>query len=64
MTVRIGVVTVSDRASRGDYEDRGGPAICDYLTQVLTCPFEFVVRVIPDERLQIENRKRPLSLAG
>ena len=30
-TARIGVVTVSDRASRGEYEDRGGPAIAAYL---------------------------------
>ena len=32
---RIGILTVSDRASRGEYEDRGGPAIRDYLEQVL-----------------------------
>lgn len=46
---RIGVVTVSDRASRGDYEDRGGPAIQEYLGEVLTSPFEAITRVVPDE---------------
>ena len=52
---RIGVVTVSDRASRGEYEDRGGPAIVAYLRDVLHGPFETVARVIPDERLLIES---------
>ena len=46
---RIGIVTVSDRASRGEYEDRGGPAIRDYLTEVLASPWEGVARVIPDD---------------
>ena len=48
-TARIGVVTVSDRASRGEYEDRGGPAIHDYLNRVLTSPWEPVARIVPDE---------------
>ena len=60
MTIRIGNVTVSDRASRGEYEDRGGPAIRDYLTQVVTSPFEPVSRVIPDERQVIEQTLRDL----
>ena len=47
--VRIGIITVSDRASRGEYEDRGGPAIRDYLAEVLSCPWEPVARVIADE---------------
>ena len=52
---RIGVVTVSDRASRGEYVDRGGPAISEYLSEVLASPWEPVAVVIPDEREQIEN---------
>lgn len=52
---RIGIVTVSDRASRGEYEDRGGPAIREYLTDILTSPFEPVVRVIADEQPVIEG---------
>ncbi len=46
---KIGIVTVSDRASRGEYEDRGGPAIHDYLSEVLTSEWTPVARVVPDE---------------
>ena len=46
---KIGIVTVSDRASSGQYEDRGGPAIQDYLTEVLSCPWQPIAKVIPDE---------------
>jgi molybdopterin adenylyltransferase len=52
---RIGIVTISDRASRGEYEDRGGPAIRDYFAEVLTSPWEAVPRVIPDERPLVEQ---------
>jgi molybdopterin adenylyltransferase len=51
---RIGILTASDRASRGEYEDRSGPAIHAWLDEVLTSPFEAVVRVVPDERPEIE----------
>ena len=54
-SVRIGIVTVSDRASRGEYEDRGGPAIHQCLSEILSCPWEPVARVIPDERPLIED---------
>lgn len=45
----IGIVTVSDRASRGDYEDRGGPAIKDWLTRALKSDWQAVPRIVPDE---------------
>ena len=51
--VRIGIVAVSDRASRGEYEDRGGPAVREYLADVLVTPWEAEVRVIPDEEALI-----------
>ena len=35
MTIQLGIVTVSDRASRGEYEDRGGPAIREYFTEIM-----------------------------
>jgi molybdopterin adenylyltransferase len=60
MSARIGIVTVSDRASRGEYEDRGGPAIRDYLTSVVTSAWEPVVRVIADEQPLIEQTLREL----
>lgn len=52
---RIGVLTVSDRASRGEYEDISGKYIIEYLHEVLTSPFEVVYRVVPDERKLIEE---------
>ena len=54
MSAKIGILTVSDRAFRGIYEDRGGPAIHAYLTEVLTSPWEAVARVTADEFEQIE----------
>ncbi len=53
--VRIGIVTVSDRASAGVYVDKGGPAIHATLTAYLTSPWEAVARVIPDEQPLIES---------
>lgn len=55
MTAKIGIVTVSDRASRGEYEDRGGPAIREYLAEVLTSDWEPVTRVISDDQPLVEQ---------
>jgi molybdopterin adenylyltransferase len=57
---RIGIVTVSDRASRGEYEDKSGPAIVEWLTQALTTPWNAVVRLVPDEQPQIERALKEL----
>jgi molybdopterin adenylyltransferase len=46
---RIGILTVSDRASRGEYADEGGPAIRAYLGEILASPWEPVERIVPDE---------------
>jgi len=54
MHAKIGVVTVSDRASRGEYVDLGGPTIAQYLQEILTSEWSPEVRVIADERAQIE----------
>jgi molybdopterin adenylyltransferase len=58
---RIGILTVSDRASRGEYEDKGGPAIHAWFTRVLTSPWQAVAKVIPDEQAQIEAALCELS---
>lgn len=50
----IGFLTISDRASRGEYEDKGGPAMHAWFDRVLTCPWKSVSRVIPDEQHLIE----------
>lgn len=47
--IRIGILTVSDRASAGVYEDRGGPAIRATLTDYLATPWEAVARIVPDD---------------
>lgn len=49
MTARIGILTVSDRAYRGVYEDLGGPAIRAYMSETLTNDWEPVAIVVPDE---------------
>ena len=60
----IGIVTVSDRASRGDYDDRGGPAIHHYLDRVLTSPWAARPEVIPDNQPTIEATIRALATDG
>jgi molybdopterin adenylyltransferase len=52
---RIGVITVSDRASRGQYEDLGGPAILRYLAEVVASKYDTVSRVIADEPERIRQ---------
>jgi molybdopterin adenylyltransferase len=58
--IRIGIVTVSDRASKGIYQDLGGPAIRDCLAEILSCAWEPVARVIPDEQPLIETTLKQL----
>lgn len=60
----IGVVTVSDRASRGEYADRGGPAIVEYLDRVLVSSWSVITRVIPDDQSVIEATLRQLADDG
>lgn len=59
--VRIGFVTVSDRASRGEYEDLGGPAMQEWLSNALTNDWEAVARVVPDEQAQVEDVLKELA---
>ena len=49
-TVKIGIVSISDRASTGVYEDKGLPALKTWLTQALKNPIEFEARLIPDDK--------------
>ena len=50
MPALIGILTVSDRASRGEYDDEGGPAIRGYLAEVLASPWEPREQIVPDDR--------------
>ncbi|MEM7585693.1 MAG: molybdopterin-binding protein, partial [Acidobacteriota bacterium] len=52
---RLGILSISDRASRGEYEDRSGPAIRAYLDEVIISPKEHHFRLIPDEQKLIES---------
>lgn len=54
-TAKIGFVTISDRASQGIYEDKGGPAMQQWISDTLASPWQAVVRLIPDEQLVIEQ---------
>lgn len=54
-TARIGIVTMSDRAAAGVYEDLSGQAIRATLTDYLASPWEAVYRLIPDDRATIEQ---------
>jgi molybdopterin adenylyltransferase len=53
--VKIGIVSISDRASTGVYEDKGLPALKDWLTRALKNPITFETRLIPDEHATISQ---------
>jgi molybdopterin adenylyltransferase len=53
--IRVGLIAVSDRASAGHYEDRGTPALIEYLSERLTTEHEYVSRLIPDEQQLISD---------
>ncbi len=63
-TALIGILTVSDRASRGDYADEGGPASREYLADVLASPWEPRERIVPDEFDTVTLAIRDLAAAG
>ena len=54
-TLRIGLVSISDRASQGVYEDQGIPALQAWFGSALTSPWQMETRLIPDEQASIEK---------
>ena len=62
--VRIGIVSISDRASAGTYEDKGLPALQDWLQRALHNPISFEARLIPDEAERISATLIELVDAG
>ena len=62
--VRIGIVSISDRASSGVYEDLGLPALQSWLQRALLNPIEFEARLIPDEADRISATLIELAQAG
>ncbi|RFC33375.1 MAG: molybdopterin adenylyltransferase [Candidatus Nitrotoga sp. SPKER] len=53
-TLKIGLISISDRASSGVYQDAGLPALHEWFTQTLTSPWQSITRLIPDEQPMIE----------
>jgi molybdopterin adenylyltransferase len=62
--VKIGIVSISDRASSGDYEDKGLPALHDWLKRALHNPITFEPRLIPDDKERISATLVELVDAG
>ena len=62
--VKIGIVSISDRASSGSYEDKGLPALHDWLKRALRNPLSFEPRIIPDEQARISATLIELVDAG
>ncbi len=62
--VKIGIVSISDRASSGVYEDKGLPALQDWLSRALLNPVTFEARLIPDEKDRISATLIELVDAG
>lgn len=58
--IRIGLVSTSDRASSGVYEDKGIPSLKEWLDKTLTTPWQAIARVIPDDQTEIESTLRDL----
>ena len=54
-TLRIGLVSISDRASSGGYEDKGVPALREWFERALSSPWEMETRLIPDDQPTIER---------
>lgn len=59
--LKVGIVTVSDRAYRGEYDDISGPAIREWLEKALITPWESTAIIVPDERDRIEETLVHLS---
>ncbi len=59
--IKIGVITVSDRASKGEYDDLSGPSIIETLNDYLTTNWEPIYQVIPDEQKTIENTIKQMA---
>lgn len=53
-SIRIGLLSVSDRASKGIYEDRGLPSLREWLGRAISSPFHLIERLIPDDQAGIE----------
>lgn len=53
--IKIGFLTISDRAYRGEYQDIGGPAMQDWIAKAILSSYEIVDEIVPDEQATIEQ---------
>jgi len=60
-TIKIGLVSISDRASQGVYQDQGIPALQEWFQQALASPWSVITRLIPDEQPVIEATLQELA---
>lgn len=58
---RVAILTVSDRASRGEYEDKGGPAAEAWIRRVVTSPVVVLRRIVPDGQEEVAAALRELA---
>ena len=63
-SIRIGILTVSDRASRGEYADEGGPAVHDYLREVLCVSWDPEFQIVSDEVECVATAIKDMSSHG
>ncbi len=54
-TLKVGIITVSDRAYQGTYMDKGGPAIKEWLSEAIVSPWQSVDSIVPDEQEEIKR---------
>ncbi|GHC66984.1 molybdopterin adenylyltransferase [Neogemmobacter tilapiae] len=61
MTAKIAVLTISDRAARGEYADKSGPAMEEWLRWAITSPIEILRQITPDGRAEVAQALRDLA---
>lgn len=59
--IKIGLVSISDRASQGIYKDEGIPSLMQWLSSAITTPFDTETRLIADEQTEIQNTLKALA---
>lgn len=61
VNIKVGLITVSDRAFRGEYEDLGGPAMKKWVENAVLSPVEFDAVIVPDEQAKVEDAIRKMT---
>lgn len=59
--IKVGLLTISDRASSGEYEDLGGPAMREWIESAVLSPCEIIGKIIPDNQDDIESELKTFA---